>query len=108
MPPWPFWIALGLFLAGVATSIAAAGLGNRLKRLEERQAEDRAAIEAAKKKMDESIDKINRSRSNTENKLQVWVGTIDVKMALIERELSGISHRSSTRPMQENKWKPRP
>ncbi len=64
------WIALGTLLGATMAQIAIGLFSGRLKRAEE------------------AIAAINRSRSDEENKTQVWYGDVDIRLALLEAKMN--------------------
>ena len=73
------WLALGIWSATVIAQIAIGVFGGRVKRAET------------------AIETINRRRSDEEDKMQHWIGDVDVRLARIEMKLNMHHDRKETR-----------
>ncbi len=71
------WIGLALWIAGILVQI---GIGRFTQRLD---------------RVEKAVDAINKSRSDEENKMQAWIGDVDVRMALLEQS-HGIKPRKGS------------
>ena len=74
------WITVGLFVVAAVAQIINGRILDRMKRLED------------------AVDKINKRRSEEEDKTQVWHGDVDVRLALLE-QLNDV-----TRKREAIKW----